>query len=420
MQEFYKTNRLFLYCLIATVLFSIFFVYVAGFRGMVSQISEGTERLRNVTFFIWDNYPAVKHGYLVFLSVDDFKNGIAYTNHSTLYLFFMYILYKIELFIPALPMRTTSAFFDMLLLVAVLVSIVSVVQRERIRFGQGVLFLLSIALLVTMPGFWISAGKFNVDNPFHFYFPILVVVAFLVSRGTLSGPKLWLAIAALSILAPIASALLGLFFLGLSIRPDGLSRDMLRLGFSTIFCSLLFYSQPVIVSLILGFGSKNSSWLFRSGLDGRVDYFSNVINSVITPYFPRPIHLLLVPLALLSVQLLCIIRSGVADRGSLMFPGGAGAGTFYQVLFSQYIICCLLWPQAVSIHPYLYDYLLLGPVGVWIAFNFFGSVSLQSSTRIWVLVLLFLISFNLQQIAQVKRCKTCYYPAWATDKREIP
>lgn len=420
MHEFYRTNRLLCHCLIATVIFSIFLVHLAGFRGMVSQISGESERLRDVTFFIWDSYPPLKHGYLVFLSMDDFEKGIAYSNHSTLYLFFMYLLYKVELFLPALPMRATSAFFDMSLLIAVLVAITSAVQKERIRFGQGVLFLLSTALLVTMPGFWISAGKFNVDNPFHFYFPVLVIVAFFVSRGVLSGPKLWLSIAALSILAPIASALLGLFFLGLSIRPDGLSRDMLRLGFATIFCSVLFYAQPLIVSLLLGFGSKNSSWLFRSGLDGKVTYFSNVINSVISPYFPRPIHLLLVPLTLLAAQILSIIRSRVADKASLMFPGGAGAGLFYQVLFSQYVISCLLWPQAVSIHPYLYDYLLLGPIGIWIVFNFLGSVDLQSNTRIWVLVLLFLISFNLQQIAQVKRCKTCYYPAWPTSQLKLP
>ncbi|WP_291993482.1 hypothetical protein [Candidatus Accumulibacter sp. ACC003] len=420
MQDFYKTNRLFCLCLVATVGFSIFLVHVAGFRGMVSQISGETERLRNVTFVIWDNYGSVKHGYLVFLSMDDFEKGIAYSNHSTLYLFFMYFLYKIELFLPSLPMRATSAFLEMSLLVAVIVSITSMLQKERIRFGQGVLFLLSIAFLVTMPGFWISAGKFNVDNPFHFYVPILLIVAFVVSRGIVSGPKLWLAIAALSLLAPIAAALLGLFFLGLSIRADGLSRGMLRLGVATIICSVLVYAQPVIVSSILGFGSKNSSWLFRSGLDGNVTYFSNVINSVIAPYFPRPIHLLLVPLALLSVQLLSMLKMNTADKASLAFPGGSNAGMFYQVLFSQYIIACLLWPQAVSIHPYLYDYLLLVPIGVWIVFNFFGSISLQANTRIWVLALLFLISFNLQQIAQVKKCKTCYYPAWPTDQLKLP
>ena len=103
------------------------------------------------------------------------------------------------------------------------------------------------------------------------------------------------------------------------------------------------------------------------------------------------------------------------EPASVAAPSGtsplAGIGMFYFLLFSQYVITGLLWPQAVAIHPYLYDYLLMAPVFVAIVLNFAFKPS-PVALRFWALALLFCISFHLQQVAQAK-CQGCYFPgAW--------
>lgn len=87
----------------------------------------------------------------------------------------------------------------------------------------------------------------------------------------------------------------------------------------------------------------------------------------------------------------------------------AGIGMVYYLLFAQYVVTGLLWPQAVATHPYLCDYLLQAPVFVMIVLNF-AYERPPAALRFWILVLLFRISFNLEQIAQAK-CQGCNYPA---------
>jgi hypothetical protein len=107
------------------------------------------------------------------------------------------------------------------------------------------------------------------------------------------------------------------------------------------------------------------------------------------------------------------------DGGKSLFSSSIGHPClFYPVIFSHYVLACLFWPQAIAIHPYLYDYLLLAPICAWAAFNFISAPVLVKHWRLWVLVLLFLISFNLQQIAQAK-CAGCYYPTWTGNQIKL-
>lgn len=394
-----------------TMLIGLALVYRLGFWEMVTKASTISERLRNITFPIWDQHSLSEHGYLVFLSQSDFEKGVAYSNHSYAYLFFMYPFYKLEMAIPRLPMRALVASLEMIFCVLTVVYVALHDQKERVRFHQGVLILLAVMFFVTMPEFWISAGKFNVDNPFPLQFPILLLVAHRISQDAV-GVKLWLPLGALCVTAPVAAALLGMYLEVSSIRNDGLSKNTLKLGIVVILLSVVVYLQPVITAKLLGFTSSNSGWKFRSGLDGDVSYFTNVLSSVSSPYFPRPAYLLALPIGLLLAQLAFMyIRSrDGGDRALLV--GGTNLELFYGVLFSQYMVTCLLWPQAISIHPYLYDYMLLAPISVWIALNFAQSRSLLNNPRIWIWIMLFFISFNLQQIAQAKQCADCYYPSW--------
>ena len=174
--------------------------------------------------------------------------------------------------------------------------------------------------------------------------------------------------------------------------------------------------QALIVSKILGFTSSNSGWLLRAGLDGDRAYFSNAFMALVSPYFPRPLHIIAVPILLLLAQLLYFktvtqmrMQSG---EGLNEVANSADTKIFNFLIFSQYVFTWLLWPQAVAIHPYLYDLLFLAGVSIVIILNFLKFPEHFNLARLWILGLLFLISFNFQQIAQAK-CNGCYYPPWS-------
>jgi hypothetical protein len=248
-------------------------------------------------------------------------------------------------------------------------------------------------------------------------FAFQALVAFLIWKHSDQSGAAVTGIVLFAVFSPISAALLGVALLIWACCSDGLDKRLCRLALVALVAGVTFYLPSPIISRVLGFTSSNSGWLFRSGLDGDATYFTNIVKSVLDPQFPRPIPTIAVPVLFLVAQLISFrlikrpVPSGVAS------PTGtsplAGASIFYYLLFSQYLMTSLLWPQAVAIHPYLYDYLLLAPVFVTIILNF-AYKSSPVDLRFWVLALLFCISFHFQQIAQAK-CQGCYYPSgWNT------
>lgn len=72
----------------------------------------------------------------------------------------------------------------------------------------------------------------------------------------------------------------------------------------------------------------------------------------------------------------------------------------YGGVASYYVATLALWPQSISIHPYLYDFMLLLPVHLAIFFNF---LLYRFSVRFFVVMsvlLWILIQSNLIVIAQ--------------------
>jgi hypothetical protein len=420
MRNFIKQNPWFFAGLVVTVFLSLWLVHVQGFWDMNKTISPMPERLREMTFPIWDKYSFFQHGFLTYTTPKDFEQGIAYSNHSTAYLFFMYPFYKIEMLFLNLPMRVVVAYLEMMFYVMTVFYVVTANLKKRIEFNQVILVLLATMYLVTMPDFWISAGKFNVDNLFHLIFPMLLLIAHHISHGVMSGTKLWVSLGIFCILSPISGALLGTYLLVLSIRNDELTKPMFKLGVMIIFISVAIYLQPLIVSRILRFSSSNSGWIFRAGLDGDVSNFNNVVNAVIKPFYPRPLYLILVPISLLLAQLAFMrFKAMHIDSNEVVLSNNGNKVLFYGILFSQYMITCLLWPQSISIHPYLYDFMLVAPICTWILLNFVSSRYFVNNSRIWIWIMLFFISFNLQQISQAKSCFYCFYPSWTPNQYVI-
>jgi len=416
---FFCKNKLFTFLYFLAVLTTLIMIYKLGFRESADQMVGQPERLRDVTFYIWDNYAPSKHGYLVFMSLDDFNKNIAYSNHSTAYLFYMYALYKIEMLIPNFKMRVVGAMINMISLAGVVLYIISNVTQKSINLIKGFLILLAVIFMVSMPGYWISAARFNVDNTLPLIFTILTLISYFIWRDKGGGKRVWICILLFSIFSPISAAILGLALSLYSLRHDGLDVKLFKLAVAAVFMGCIFYLQAPFVSKILGFTSSSSGWLFRSGLDGDTAYFSNAFLSVFAPYYPRPLHIIAISVLFLLAQVVYLqVVSGIvkpegSERDDVQIS--SGMGFFYFLIFSQYIFMWLLWPQAISIHPYLYDYLFIAPVSVLIILNFLEFPEHCNIWRLWILALLFLISFNFQQIAQAK-CNGCYYPAWSTNK----
>jgi hypothetical protein len=383
-------------------------IYIIGFAAMAMRTDLLPERLRDYTFPIWQQYSFLKHGFLMYLAPGDFQLGKAYSNHSTLYLLFMNLLYKLQLMYPLLTMRMTGAFLAMSASLAAIVFVIFSQIKNNMNYKKIILMLLGLIYFMTMPTFWISLGKFNVDNPFVFIFPLLVLMAYQLAFEAKKGLKFWLLVVVFCAVTPTSAVLLAIFLLIKSLSATGTRRDFILVGCVLILMGSLFYLEPVVFSKILGFTSKNSSWLFRSGLDGDMQYYSNFINAVLSPAFIRPIYILLIPISLLSVQLLYSYNK----KESTDLKAEIHHSEFLQIIFSVYVVSLLFWPQAISIHPYLYDHLIVAPIVVWIILNFAYSPKYVTHFSFWVLLMSFLVMFNLTQIAQAAHCKSCNFPSW--------
>ena len=394
------------------LLFGFIFIYEFGFGQIVTKYAQFPERLKDNTFPTWDAHSFMSHGFLTFLSKESFELKEAYTNHSPFYLIWNYFLYKVEIWFPILPMRMTSACISMFASLGVITFVLY--RKWGAAFRSKLFFLLLLGLLyfLTMPTYWISAGKFNVDNPFHFYWPLVVLVGYQVSENRPQKFSFWLSILLLCIVAPKGAIIVGLVLVVQAFSRQYGHRYLLGAASALVVFGLCLSALPMVVGKLLGFTSKNSGWLFRSGLDGDTRYFSNIFNAVLSPVDPRPSYFLIVPLGLLLLQIIIKWRvpvvSEVKDQTGL-------SGLFWSVVLSPYLVTLLLWPQSISVHPYLYDYLLLGPIVLLIITNFLSYRNVSGSPGLfsfWLWLMALAIMFNLTQLAQAAHCASCSYPSW--------
>lgn len=380
-----------------------------GFKAMATAADTSPERLRDFTFSVWHSHSISEHGFLVFLTPDGFANKSAYANHATVYLWLMDLLYHVQRVIPALTMRVTSSWLAML---ATVLSIGFVVHRrldDQPHPGKLILLVMGFCYVATLPTYWIAMGKFNVDNGFVFVLPALIMLSHYSCMGDWKSRAFWFWAMATALLMPMAG---GLFAISLFVQLVGSSRtfDLRKFAAPILLAaiSVIVYLEPVLVLKWLRFTSTNSTWTFRAGLDGDTRYFSNALNSVLFPHFRRPVFLIVIPAVLIFAQ-------SLNRRSRSEFAGvrpEVTNWTFAVNLLSFYALTLLFWPQAVSIHPYLYDAILIGPLVAWVMVNFASQTFSARAFTLWCLVLAFLIMFNLTSIAQAARCTNCAYPQW--------
>lgn len=383
--------------------------YRLGFGAMSDAADKNPERLREFTFPIWHSHPVSEHGFLVFLTPDGFAKKSAYANHSTPYLWFMDGLYHIQQRAPTLSMRKTGACLGMLMTLLAIGFVACKRISGQASLQKMILLALGFAYASTLPTYWIATAKFNVDNGFILVMPALIVLSHYASQEGWGGRKFWFWAVTTTLIMPMAGAL---FALGLMVQyvGHGSMRGARSLAAPVLLAAVavVIYLEPVFVAKLLGFSSSNSPWAFRAGLDGDTTYFSNALNSVLFPFYRRPAFLVIIPAALVLVQWLSLRKH---TELSVEQPI-ATDWTFVVNLFSFYVLTLLFWPQAVSIHPYLYDAVLIGPLVTWCIVNFSGRSFSALAFTLWSAALGVLIMFNLTSIAQAARNTDHAYPKW--------
>ncbi|WP_353327469.1 hypothetical protein [Chitiniphilus shinanonensis] len=378
-------------------------IHYVGFSKILAQHVSDPERFRDATFKIWDENPISKHGFLVFYSMQHFIDGVAYPSYSPFYLVFMYLFYCLENAFGFLPMRATVAYLEMAATLAVLIFI-SFKQWNLRGIRNVLLVAFSLLFLQSTPDFWISAGAFNVDNVFRFQMPLLILIANEISQGRHDSKLFWWTSAILALFIPLTALLVhGFCFVWLCFVEKIDRKGILKFGILLSLAGVLFV-EPILVAKWLNYTINNSGWWFRSGLDGATPGFFNAVYAVLHPVYLRPLSLLGVPLFLAATQYLFLRRkSGDGHAQTLN-----GQLVFLLISSSYYIALLVLWPQAVSIHPYLYDWMMLAPIVSFFVLNFSAFGYSREVMFIYIVGLAFAIMFNLNALANFANCNCRY------------
>jgi hypothetical protein len=141
------------------------------------------------------------------------------------------------------------------------------------------------------------------------------------------------------------------------------NKALVQIAAIAVAMAALSYGLPRVLITWHGYRDMSSSFVFRSGLDGDTRYVTSITQAFWMPCCGggRPLANLLmpafVPLAVCWLAIAWSNRSLAAEIGSRAI-----------FLVAPYVFSLVVFPQAVSIHPYLFDHLMLGPaivLGSW-------------------------------------------------------
>jgi hypothetical protein len=319
-------------------------------------------------FHVWETAPVRDHLFLGWKSVESFQQGTPYANHVHPYLLTMYGWSRAVRAATGLPQYVASntiPFFYLAALVAAVTTLLArlgLLRRRSTVLGLTTLFL-GYGLIVTGWRFWNDLFRYNTDNPY----PLLAAAFILVYAWMLDPVRPVAAAASAAVFvalspthAPMAVvAVLVLFSQGAPTLKEFVRRNRVPLVVSAtaVLVGAAVYLPPWLLSVWRGYAPVGSSVMFRSGLDGDTQYFSNMVQSVVAPC-PRACcwgrsWVDLVYPALLPLLVLGPLARRAAPPVRL--------GHLLLFLCTPYLLNVILFPQSVSIHPYLYDHFLLIP-----------------------------------------------------------
>ncbi len=364
-------------------------------------------------FTVWESHPASEHLFLGWRTLESFDQREPYANHVHSYLFAMYAIVRVVRFAAGVQTYVATNSIPFVYMFVLLAGVTTLLARggllrDRNSPQKLLLLFLAYGMIVTTWRFWNDQYRFSSDS----VYPLLVGAFIFVYAFLLEPVRPLPAIISACIfvsLSPIHAPMLAVAVLFLFGRGGATLRQIISANKVPIVAALasasigaIFYLTPKLLIAWKGYTPKESGFIFRAGLDGDTRYFSNMLQSVVAPCplsccWGRPAMALLfpafVPLALLAFWAWRRRRQSAIDIWHLLF-----------FLTIPYLISLILFPQAVSIHPYMYDHLLLIPVvvaGVVAMIAFENEPGLTRMSRLgFVLVASAVLMSNLIGIAQ--------------------
>jgi hypothetical protein len=320
------------------------------------------------SFALWERQPATEHLFLVWLTPESFEHRVAYTNHLHPVLFFWYGCSKFVQLATGLPMYVGRNLTPFAVALVGVLAFAALIPRRSSSSEYTVKFhatlFLAVGFFLSEWHFWVYPYVSNFDS----VFPLISLLAAFVWAsahpriGSRNARHLTAALVVFAAFGWVYTPLLvvAVWCLFGRVRAGvtatiAANRPLVSASIAAVAVGAAIYSLPIVLVTLKGYDRETSSYLFRSGLDGDTRYFHDVVQAVARPFAPaRTWWSLLFPA---SVPF--IAAGACASRqGGIMRRRFGRQSVFF---LAPYVFSVALFPQAVSIHPYLYDALLLVP-----------------------------------------------------------
>ena len=305
----------------------------------------------------------------MWLTQEDFVGHVAYTNHLHPYMFWLYGVVRLIQLTTGATLSTASSLTPFASVAAGVVAFTFVLLRSRwvvapLGVRAYVSLFLALGVFLTEYHFWISFYTTNLDDVFPLIVFLLAILAasaaprperansrLLIGSAVLFGAFGW-------VYTPLAIVALWCYYGRFRPGADafGQNRALIKASVACGITGAVAMLVPRILVALKGYASASSPFLFRSGLDGDTRYFHDMAQAVMRPFYggARTWWTMLFPA---FVPVLAWLTWGTAGAAS------ARRRLARSLLFltCPYWFSLAVFPQSVSIHPYLYDQLLFLP-----------------------------------------------------------
>jgi hypothetical protein len=358
-------SLLFLLFITWSALFWLMLIWDVGVGRVV--LAKSTPDRLTMSFELWQTRPPSEHLFLIWLTPDDFARHQVYPNHLHPYLLLIYGCTRLVQLVTGLPLWVGRNLTPFLIAAIGIISAALAVGRARVVSPENgpkfyVSLFLLLGLFISVWHYWTALYRVNFDN----LFPLIAYLNAIVWASTqpnISNENAGVVMASTAVFAafgwiytPLVILALWCYFGRRAKTPVQIlanNRTLVAVSAIAGTVAAVTYAVPLLLVAIKGYTTSGSPFTFRAGLDGDIRYFQHAAQAVFRPYSPEartPWTLIFPAFVPLLVSVMCGSRT--ARIRSLSQFGFLAAPYFFSLA---------IFPQSVSIHPYLYDQLLVFP-----------------------------------------------------------
>lgn len=332
--------------------------------GTLAFKNSATGASLNNIFKVWEDKPFASHLGLAFLSEDNYIKKIPYGNHNSIYLFVMYIYVKtVQLLLGNSTIEVATKFipfFYSIILIVVTAFFIFKTQTKTVlqKLSTQTTLFLSLGFILSLPDLWLTLLRYNTDNsmPLVMYGALGLFAFVVTSEYSSIGYTAILYL--ICILFPVYGiiSILTLLFYTVDYSKPHLANDKYKLikvlGIASLI-AIFSYLYPFAIAQLIGHTRGGNTLLSRSGLDGDVAYYKNIFQAIANPHpWARD---LIRPWSSFVPAIIYAIVSCIWG-GYAVFKKNISLWKNSIFIFSPYLFSLVFFSQAVSIHPYLFDY----------------------------------------------------------------